>query len=122
MPNEQDEIVEHGDDAGGEQIVQGVHVGGDARDQAADRAAVEKAHGQALQMLENFLAQVVHGFLADPLHDAHLDVLQRETRPAATSMKSADDPREPAPRRLSGDDRVCKAGNDVAVDGRCRNR
>ena len=40
----------------------------------------KKLIGKALQMLEDFLAQVVHGLLADPLHDAHLHILQAEAR------------------------------------------
>ena len=80
---QQHEIVEHRDDAGGEEIVQRVHVGRRARDEPPDRGAVEEAHRQALQMLENFLAQVVHRLLADPLHDPHLDVLHSEARRAA---------------------------------------
>ena len=50
---EEEEIVDHGDDAGGEEIVQGVDVGGDAGDQAADGVAVEVAHGQALDVGED---------------------------------------------------------------------
>ena len=73
------EIVEHGHNARGEKIVERVHVGCGARHQAAHRGAVEETHRQALQMLEDFLAQVVHRFLADPLHDAHLQILQGET-------------------------------------------
>ncbi len=40
---EEEEVVDHGDDAGGEKIVEGVDVGGNAGDQAADRVAVEVA-------------------------------------------------------------------------------
>ena len=67
-------------DAGGEQIVERVHVGGHARDQPPHRAAVVKAHGQALQALEDLLAQVVHRLLADFLHHAHLQVLKGESQ------------------------------------------
>ena len=77
---QQEGVIDHGGDAGGEEIVEGVHVGGDARDQAADRAAVVETHRQALQVLEDFLAQVVHGFLADLLHDADLQILQGEAQ------------------------------------------
>ena len=71
-------IVEHGDNTRGEQVVQGVHICGRTRYKPPDRAAVEKAHGQSLQVLENFLAEVVHRFLSDRLHDSHLSVLQAE--------------------------------------------
>jgi hypothetical protein len=70
----------------GEKIVQGVHVSGCARHQASHRATVEETHRQALQVLENLLAQVVHRFLANPLHNAHLSVLQPETGLRATAV------------------------------------
>ncbi len=76
---QQEGVVDHRRDTRGEQIVEGVDVGGDAGDQAADRAVVVKTHGQALQALEDFLAQVVHGVLADPLHHAHLQVLEEKS-------------------------------------------
>ncbi len=38
---EKEEIVDHGDDAGGEEIVESIDVRGDASDQAADGVAVE---------------------------------------------------------------------------------
>ena len=77
---QQKSVVDHGRDARGEQIVQRVDVGGHARDQAPDRAAVVEAHRQALQALENLLAQVVHRFLADLLHHPHLQVLKGEAQ------------------------------------------
>src|SRR6266446_1046740 len=75
---EEEKIIDHGDDAGGEEIVEGVDVGGDASDQAADGVAVEVAHRQALEVRENSGAHVVHGLLADALHDADLNVLGDE--------------------------------------------
>jgi hypothetical protein len=36
---EEEEVVDHGDDAGGEKIVESVDIGGDAGDQAADGVA-----------------------------------------------------------------------------------
>ena len=72
--NQKKSVVHHGRDAGGEKVVQGVHVGGHASDQAADGAAVVEAHRQALQVLEDLLPQVVHGVLADLLHDANLEI------------------------------------------------
>ena len=97
--DQQEGVVDHGGDAGGEEVVQRVHVGGDARDQAADGAAVVEAHRQALQALEDFLAQVVHRFLADLLHDAHLQILKGEAQSqrgqvtAGTSSRGRERPR-----------------------------
>src|SRR5216684_762515 len=76
--HEEEEIVDHGDDAGSEEIVEGVHVRGHAGDEAADGIAVEIAHRQTLHVGEYFAAHVVHGLLADALHDANLDVLCEE--------------------------------------------
>ena len=53
----------------------GVDVRGHARHQAPHGIAVKVGHRQALKMPENFLAHVVHGLLADALHDANLHVL-----------------------------------------------
>ncbi len=75
---EEKEVVDHGNDAGGEEIVEGIDVRGNARDQPAHRIAVEVAHRQTLHVAEYFAAHVVHGLLADALHDANLDVLGEE--------------------------------------------
>ena len=114
-PKSSTKVVDHGDDAGGEQIVQRVDVGGDARDQAADRAAVEEAHRQALQVLENFLAQVVHRLLADRLHDANLHVLQGEAGKQGTQIRQHNP--QYADHRRAYRDRVGGRGNDVVVHG-----
>ena len=46
--HEQEKIVNHGDDARGEEIVERVDVGGDSSHQTTDGVAVEITHGQAL--------------------------------------------------------------------------
>jgi len=51
---EEEEIVDHGDHAGGKEVVEGVDVGGHARYQAADGVAVKVAHRQALQVRRKF--------------------------------------------------------------------
>src|SRR5260370_39235021 len=76
--HEEEEIVDHGNDAGGEEIVEGIDVRGHARDQPADGIAVEITHRQTLQAAEYFAAHVVHGLRADALHDANLDELGEE--------------------------------------------
>ena len=70
------EVAENGDDAGREQVVQHIHVGGDTRHHAAHRVAVVETQLQALQVAENLLAQVVHDFLSHQLHGERLDKLQ----------------------------------------------
>ena len=76
--HQQKEVIDHGNDAGCEEIVKRIHIRGYARDQPADGIAVEVAHWQTLHVAEYFAAHVVHGLLADALHDANLDVLREE--------------------------------------------
>ena len=46
-----------------------VHVGGEARDQAAHRIAVVEGEIELLQVIHQLAAQVEHGLLSDPLHE-----------------------------------------------------
>ena len=73
---EDEEVFEDGEDAGGEHLVEGVDVGGDAGDQAADGVAVEEGDVHALQVAEDLAAQVEHDLLAGPLHQVGLDELE----------------------------------------------
>ena len=74
---EQDEdVLEDCEDAGGEHLVQRVHVGGEAGDEAADGVAVEEGNVHALQMAEDLGAHVVHDLLAGPLHEVGLRELK----------------------------------------------
>ena len=52
-PEQREQVAEHGDHPGGEQLVDRVHVGGDARHQPAHRVAVEVADVQPLQVAED---------------------------------------------------------------------
>ena len=52
-------------DAGGEELVERVHVVGDAGHQPPDGVVVEEGEREALQMLEHLRAHVVHDALAD---------------------------------------------------------
>ena len=113
---EQEEVVDHGDDAGGEKFVEGVDVSGDAGDHAADGIFVVVGHGQALQVAENLLAHVVHGLLADMLHDADLNVLREEIEEEDEQVDYADD--DQAVARVRERDGVFDRGSEEAVDGR----
>ncbi len=73
---EHEQIFKDRDHAGGEHLIQRVHVGSDARDQAADRILVEEGNMQALQVAEDLAAQIEHHFLAGPLHEVGLQELQ----------------------------------------------
>ncbi len=73
-----EDVFEDGDHAGGEHFVQGVHVAGDARDQAAHGIAVEERDVQPLQMTEDLRPQIEHHLLPGPLHDVGLGELEQE--------------------------------------------
>ena len=113
--HQQEGVVDHRGDARGEEVVERVHVGGHARDQAAHGAAVVEAHRQALQVLEDLLAQVVHGVLADLLHHADLQVLEGE----AQRQRRQEQQRHPAQAADARGTRnvMVQSGHDVAVHG-----
>ena len=79
MPEEHEQVFEDRDHAGGEHLIQRVHVGGDARYQAADRVLVEEGDVQALQMAEDLAAEIEHHFLPGPLHEVGLQELEQES-------------------------------------------
>ena len=87
---EHEEVFEDGDHAGGEHFVQGVNVGGDARDQAADGILVEEGNVQPLQMAENLAAEIEHHFLAGPLHEVGLQELEQETEDQQADIDGRD--------------------------------
>ncbi len=76
---EHEDVFEDRDHAGGEHFVQRVDVGGDARDQAADRILVVEADVHALQVAEDLAAQIEHHHLARPLHEVGLQIVEQET-------------------------------------------
>ena len=55
---------------GGEQLVQGLDVGGDPGHQPADRVAVEVRDAEPLEMAEDLHAEIVHHPLADVARSA----------------------------------------------------
>ena len=103
-----DRVVGHGSDPGGEEIVQRVDVRGHAGHQAPDRTAVEETHGQALHALEDFFSQIVQRLLPDVLHDADLQILNREAQEQRRQRKQRnerDTAQRLAPRNQAGDAR-----------------
>ena len=78
MKSRHEDVVEDGEDAGGEHLVEGVDVGGDAGDEAADGIAVEEGGGHALQVAEDLRAHVEHDLLAGPLHEVGLEEFEEE--------------------------------------------
>jgi hypothetical protein len=107
--------VNHGDDAGGEQVIEGVHVSGDAGHEAADGVAVEVGHGQALQAAKDFAAHVVHGFLTDALHDADLDVLGKKVESQDKEIDETDP--DQAHFCLGNGDGLSGPRDEIPIDG-----
>src|SRR5258708_777665 len=118
--HEEKEVVNHGNDAGREEIVEGIDVRGDARDEPAYRIAIEVAHRQALHMAEYFAAHVVHGLLADALHDTNLDILGEEVE-REPGQKEQAKPADARPCRCFREN-VIQRGNKVTIDGLSKNQ
>ena len=76
--HEREEVPEDGDHAGGEQVVQHVHVRGHAGNHPPHGVAIEEAQLQALQVRKDLFAQIVHHALADHLHGEVLSEFQQE--------------------------------------------
>ena len=77
-PDQDKNILENRDHAGGKHFVEGINIRCDAGDQAAHRVLVEEADVHVLQVTENLAAQVEHHLLASPLHEIGLQELQKE--------------------------------------------
>ena len=80
MIDEGEEVVDDGQDAAGEHLVDGVDVGGEAGDQAADGVRVEEADVHALHVAEDVAAQIEHDLLAGPLHQVGLNEFEEVSR------------------------------------------
>ena len=72
-------VPQNGDQAGRKQVVEHIDIGGHAGHQAAYGVAVVEGQVEALQMFHQLLAQVEHGQLTGPLHQAHLGELGDES-------------------------------------------
>ena len=76
---QRENVAEDGHQARGPEFVQSVHVGGDARDQAADGIAIVKRNVEALEVLHQLPAQVEHGELAGTLHQVGFGEFAQES-------------------------------------------
>ena len=70
--DQRQKIAQNGYESRGEEVIEHVHVGGDARHQPAYGIAVVEREVQVLQMFHKLLAQVEHGKLPGVLHGVHL--------------------------------------------------
>ena len=74
--DQHEDIFKDREDAGGEHLVEGVYVGGESRNKAAYRIAVEEGDVHSLQVAEDLRAHVIHDLLAGPLHEVGLGELE----------------------------------------------
>jgi hypothetical protein len=75
---QREHVAEHRDQAGGEDLVQGLHVGSDPGHQAAHRVHVEERDAEPLEPDEELAPEVGHHPLADPAGQEGLPVLAAE--------------------------------------------
>ena len=103
---QREHVAEDRHDAGGEEIVQNVHVGRHAGHQAPDRIAIEESHVEPLKVLVDLGAQVEHDALPRHLEHPGLEVFERER----SDEDAEEDQRNPVqPLQI--------ARRDVAIDG-----
>ncbi len=72
-------VADNGHQARGKQIIQHIHVGGDARYQAPDRILIEVGDIEPLQVSHELTAQIKHRLLSCPLHQVRLSEIKKET-------------------------------------------
>ena len=118
---EHQKVAQDGDEAGGEQIVEHVDVGGDAGDQAAHGVAVVEGQVETLQVFHELLAQVEHGELAGPLHQDGLGEFGDEGAGQHDEIEQRDageaGPRVGRQPGVDGSGERMRARADVLVDG-----
>ncbi len=115
-----EQILEDRDHSRGEHFVQRIDVGGDPRDQPADRVFVVEPDVHALQVAENLAAQIKHDLLPCPLHEVGLQELEqkREHQQAEVDRRNLRDAGERA--RAEPTPQACGRsfnGRQVTVDG-----
>ena len=88
--HQREQVAEDRPDTRRHQLVQRVHVVGDARHEAADRRAVVVGDRQALEVAEQRHAQVHHHRLAHALHDLVLDVVEAEAHRQDAQVEGRD--------------------------------
>ena len=74
------DVIDDGQHAFSEHVVDGVDVGSEARDEAADGVNIEESNVHALHVAKDVAAQVEHDFLPDPLHQVDLNELEEVRR------------------------------------------
>ena len=88
---EHEDVVEDGQDAGGEHLVEGVDIGGDAGDETADGILVVEGGGHALEVAEDLATHVEHDLLAGPLHEVGLEEFEEEGEKERGEVEAGDE-------------------------------
>ena len=117
---EREDVLKDGEDAGGEHLVQGIDVGGDAGDEATDRIAIEKGDVHPLEMAEDLRPEIEHDLLAGPLHEVGLDELEQKGENEGAEVESGDlrDARDGNGRQMARKPGVPSGrGSKVGVNG-----
>ena len=105
---EEQDVLDQVDQHGGEHLVQRLDVVGHARDEPADRVAVEEAQGELLDVAEERRPQVEHGPLARDLQGEDVAVPDGQAdddEEPGEQRQPGHDPGEVAPRASSSEDR-----------------
>ena len=82
-------VLENGNDTRGEHFVQSIHIASYPGDQPSHGVFVVKANVHALQVAENFAAQIEHHHLPGPLHEIGLQVFEQEAERNQTNINRA---------------------------------
>jgi hypothetical protein len=98
-----EDVPEDGDHAGGEQLVQRLHVGRDPGHQPADRIAVEVGDAEALEMPEDLHAQVVHHPLPHEGRQQHPGVLHHQLQQQGRQVQPGKEAEQPHVLARNGD-------------------
>src|SRR5579883_55782 len=110
---QRDGVPEDRHHAGGDQVVEGVDVVGDARDEAADRGAGEEADREPLEVVDHPQAEAAHDALSHELHEVALEPAGHDAQGEDEEVEEGD-PEE----ALGHGPGVAGAGrHDVPVDG-----
>src|SRR5215831_3684389 len=73
------DVLKDGYDARGEHVVKGIHIAGDASDEAPHWILVEESDVHVLEMAEYLATQIEHHLLARPQHEVGLRVFEDKT-------------------------------------------
>jgi hypothetical protein len=121
---EGEDVFEDGEHAGGEHLVEGVDVGGETGDEAADGVAVVEGGRHALQVAEDLLAHVEHDLLAGPLHEVGLEEFEQEGEEQRAKVDGSDERdaahgSEGMAAEMAGEpgELLGRRGGHVSVDG-----